>query len=229
MKTITTLLLAVLLCGSALAQDEKPYGPITLRGANGNEVIATVVSVQPHGLVVQREGDAGRTSIRWAQLDMEHLKANHEELEKRRLDVIDREKNGVFAANPPPVKPVAPPPPPALKFPDAPVPFGSEGYRAELGLKQTTPVTFRDLLGIYASSTGKQATTALRLLRGDQTKSALMTILQQLADDATKSKDGRASIYRRTIDKLDLQFAEKGVRSDAQSAVADLLKALEKK
>jgi hypothetical protein len=112
---------------------------------------------------------------------------------------------------------------------------GYPGYDAkvvESFVEYMRPPTYRRLLEAYAGKApdSRFAPYAAREIATNKKKgAAIVAGFEQLAADAVKAKDSRASIYRRAAEKLAQQVKEKSIRLDAQTAVADALKALEVK
>lgn len=112
---------------------------------------------------------------------------------------------------------------------------GYPGYNAKVAeafVEYMTPPTYRRFLTAYAGMAPdpRFATYAARELATNKKKAeGAIAGFEQLAADAAKAKDARASIYRRAAEKLTQQAKESGLRADAQSAVVDALKALEVK
>lgn len=213
MKLITTLLIAVLLCGYMSAAE-----PVTLRGVNGREIIAEVVRAGTVSLIVRLPGETEETAVKWTQLDMEHLKANHPAIAKMKDDADDRAKNGVFAATKEPAatKPL---------FPDTTIPWVY--YYAEL--PSSTNTTFRQLMSFYASSEKGGRAVVKNFKQTPALSAQLIAGVKVLSDAALLAKDPQAPIYVRALEKLEQQAKDNGVRRDTQSAVADLLKVLDAK
>lgn len=114
-------------------------------------------------------------------------------------------------------------------FPDT-FPSGSSKDivdRAAATGSKDAPITYRLLLTGFSTTRGSGVVQFW--IKNPKIAAATIAGLQQLADEATKAKDGRAATYRRAADKLTEQLKDNAVRQDAQSAVADALKALDKK
>jgi hypothetical protein len=202
MKTTTALLLALLLCGSISAE------PITLRGVNGNEITAEVVRAGTVSLIVRLPGETNETAVQWKQIDMEYLQANYPEVAKMKSDAEDRAKNGVFSS------------------------VRLEGEKATVfpdNRPKSGGPTYRELLNDYTTGSARDAAYKVKYFRGASVGKEILAEIQQLVDQATKAKDPQAATYRRALEKLTQQLNENGVRRDAQEAVADMLKALDKK
>lgn len=99
-----------------------------------------------------------------------------------------------------------------------------QGHEAVISTSQ--PLTYRSLLDAYSSG-GKPAAVVRFWKSNPMIAQGTLAGLQQLAADANKANDPKARTYTRALDKLTQQLNEAGVRSDAQSAVADALKAID--
>ncbi|MDF3058045.1 MAG: y domain 1 [Rariglobus sp.] len=206
MKTLTTILLAVLLCGSAFAESR------VWTSTNGSKVEAELVGQTATHVQLKRDLDDLILDVPIASLS------------DRDRDFIAAQKSktkpvGSESVESKPARPSAPKEP---VFPDTKVWIANTYY-----LPVGDHPTHRQLLAYYVSG-DKEGRAVLKTYQASaKLTAATLAGLQQMANDATKAGDPRARTYTRAVEKLTQQFQETGMRSDAQSAVADVLKALD--